>query len=85
VVTGFGTKRKEISRTTANRERISFPKTVPADGWPAYQSYLEVSKQAINPDSTLKGNETISSLSIKKVPYLPLKGNSPSPMPGFSL
>jgi hypothetical protein len=61
VVTGFGTKRKEILQDNSEpRKDFLSKKAVPADGWPAYQSYLEVSKQAINPDSTLKGNETIS-------------------------
>ncbi|HWK05656.1 MAG TPA: carboxypeptidase-like regulatory domain-containing protein [Puia sp.] len=61
VVTGFGTKRKEILQDNSEpRKDFLSKKAAPADGWPAYQSFLEVSKQAINPDSTLKGNETIS-------------------------
>lgn len=61
VVTGFGDKRKEILKDNSEpkKEGVSL-KAVPANGWSAYNSYLEAGKKAQNPDSTLKGNETIS-------------------------
>ncbi|HEX9509330.1 MAG TPA: carboxypeptidase-like regulatory domain-containing protein [Puia sp.] len=67
VVTGFGSKRREIIRDNSKPSKEYLTKrAVPADGWPAYQSYLEVNKKAINPDSTLKGNETVSFLVNKE-------------------
>lgn len=67
VVTGYGAKRREIFKDNSKPQKeFLSKKAVPADGWPAYQSYLEVNKKAVNPDSTLKGNETISFLVNKE-------------------
>ena len=61
IVTGYGTKRKEILKNNSKPQKESLPtKASPVNGWTAYQSYLDVSKIAVNPDSTLKGTEIIS-------------------------
>jgi hypothetical protein len=61
IVTGYGTKRKEILQNNSKPQKESLPtKASPVNGWTAYQNYLDVSKTAVNPDSTLKGTEIIS-------------------------
>jgi cytoskeletal protein RodZ len=61
VVTGYGAKRKEIIKDNSQpRKEFLTKRAIPAEGWPAYQSYLEVNKKATNPDSTLKGDVIIS-------------------------
>jgi hypothetical protein len=61
VVSGYGAKRKEILQDNSEPKKEFFTRrAIPAEGWPAYNSYLETNKKTKNPDSTLKGNETIS-------------------------
>jgi hypothetical protein len=61
VVIGYGTKRKEILQDNSEpKKEFRTQRAIPADGWPAYNSYLDAGKKIKNPDSTLKGNETIS-------------------------
>lgn len=63
VVSGYGAKRKEVLQDNSQpRKQFITKRAIPADGWPAYQNYLEANKTAINPDSTLKGDEIISFL-----------------------
>ena len=63
VVTGYGAKRKEILQNNSQPKKESLPtKAGPVIGWPAYESYLDINKKIVNPDSTLKGSETISFL-----------------------
>jgi hypothetical protein len=67
VVTGYGSKRKEIIREDSKpRKEFLTKRAAPTDGWPAYKNYLEGIKKAINPDSTLKGDLTISFLVNKE-------------------
>jgi len=61
VVTGYGAKRREILKDNSEpKKEFRTKNAIPADGWPAYNSYLDAGKKIKNPDSTLKGNETIS-------------------------
>jgi len=67
VVTGLGTKRKEILQNNSQpRKPFVTKKAAPVDGWSAYQIYLEANKKLINPDSTIKGDEIISFLVDKE-------------------
>jgi len=67
VITGYGAKRKETLRRDIDTpptppSLIAFP----ADGWPAYNVYLDINKRLPYLDSTLAGNETISFIVNKK-------------------
>jgi len=67
VVTGLGVKRKEILKDNSQpRKPFVTKRAAPADGWPAYEIYLEANKKIINPDSTIKGDEIISFLVDKE-------------------
>ncbi len=67
VVSGYGAKRKEILQDNSEPKKEFFTsRAIPAEGWPAYNSYLETNKKTKNPDSTLKGNETISFIVSKE-------------------
>lgn len=61
VVSGYGAKRREYLRKDidAPQKALSLV-AVPANGWPAYNEYLEANKRSVSLDSTLRGNEIIS-------------------------
>jgi len=61
VVSGYGAKRREYLRKDidAPQKPLSLV-AVPANGWPAYNEYLEANKRSVLLDSTLRGNEIIS-------------------------
>jgi len=61
VVSGFGAKRKEVLRRNIDTPpKEASLVALPAEGWPAYNSYLESRKKTAGLDSTLAGVETIS-------------------------
>lgn len=67
VVTGYGAKRKELTRTDINSVPPPLSETaVPAEGWPAYTNYLELNKNSSQIDTTIRGYESISFIVNKK-------------------
>ncbi|HEY4207847.1 MAG TPA: carboxypeptidase-like regulatory domain-containing protein [Puia sp.] len=60
-VSGYGALRKELTRTDINSvpQPLS-PTAVPAEGWPAYSTYLETNKNTARIDTTIRGFESIS-------------------------
>jgi hypothetical protein len=60
-IVGYGAKRKELLRQNIDAPQKALSTlAVPADGWPAYKTYLESNKSSVSLDSTLRGDETIS-------------------------
>ncbi|MDO6430999.1 carboxypeptidase-like regulatory domain-containing protein [Flavitalea sp. BT771] len=60
-IVGYGAKRKELLRQNIDAPQKALSTlAVPADGWPAYKTYLESNKSSVSLDSTLRGGETIS-------------------------
>jgi hypothetical protein len=61
VVSGYGAKRREYLRKNIDAPQKELSQVaVPANGWPAYNEYLEANKRSVSLDSTLRGNESIS-------------------------
>jgi hypothetical protein len=61
VVVGYGTKRKELTRTDINSVPPPLSQiAVPAKGWPSYNLYLESNKNSAQIDTTIRGYESIS-------------------------
>ena len=61
VVSGYGAKRKEYLRKNIDAPQKALSQVaLPANGWPAYNEYLEANKRSVSLDSTLRGNESIS-------------------------
>jgi hypothetical protein len=60
-VVGFGSKRRELLRQNidAKTKELSLD-AVPAIGWPAYHSYIEMMRPNVALDSTLRGAEVVS-------------------------
>jgi hypothetical protein len=67
VVSGYGAKRKELTRTDINAVPPTLSQTaVPAEGWPAYTKYLDSNKNTSTIDTTIRGYEAISFIVNKK-------------------
>ena len=67
VVVGYGAKRREFRRDDINSLPLPLSQTaVPAEGWPAYKSYLELNKKSPEIDSLIRGYESISFIVNKK-------------------
>jgi hypothetical protein len=61
VVVGYGSKRKELTRTDINAVPPALSQTaVPVEGWPAYTNYLDLNKNSTQIDTTIRGYESIS-------------------------
>lgn len=61
VVTGYGAKRRELTRSDINLAPPPLSQTaVPAEGWPAYTNYLVLNKNSSAIDTTIRGYEVIS-------------------------
>jgi hypothetical protein len=60
-IVGYGARRKELLRQNIDAPQKALSTlAVPAEGWPAYKTYLESNKSSVRLDSTLRGDETIS-------------------------
>lgn len=67
VVSGYGDKRKELTRTNINAVPPPLSQTaVPAEGWPSYTNYLASNKNSSQIDTTIRGYESISFIVNKK-------------------
>ncbi|HVU54829.1 MAG TPA: carboxypeptidase-like regulatory domain-containing protein, partial [Puia sp.] len=67
VVVGYGAKRRELTRSDINSVPKPLSETaVPAEGWPAYNIYLQANKSLYPVDTTIRGFESISFIVNKK-------------------